>query len=99
MGMLFVISRTVYERREFDIDIELAEKEDGVIFIQDGVLILKRVPEELVEIFERAKKRNVKFYALKEDLEARGVKPKEGFEIVDYDGFLDLLKKYDKAIN
>lgn len=97
--MLFVISRTVFDRREFDIDIELAEEGDGVIFIQDGVLIVKRVPEEITEIFERAKQRNVKFYALKEDLEARGVKPKEGFEVVDYDGFLDLIKKYDKAIN
>jgi len=97
--MLFVISRTVFERREFDIDIELAEEDDGVIFIQDGVLILKRVPEELVEIFEKAKERNVKIYALREDLEARGVKPKKEFEIVDYDGFLDLLKSYDKTIN
>ncbi len=45
--------------------------------------------------------KGVKFYALGADLKARGIAADrmiEGFEIVDYAGFVDLSAEYSKVV-
>ncbi len=98
MGRLFIVSTSPFKRTESRTHIYLARKDDGVIFIQNGVYVSLRIPDDLAEKIEEKKKEGVKFYALKEDLEARGIKTFFG-EIVDYDGFLELIEKYDKVIH
>jgi len=98
MKTLYVVSRTPFLRKEFKTNIALADSGDAVVFIQDGVLVATRIPEDMENLIENAKNKGVKFYLLKEDLEARGLK-KNWMEVVDYEGFLELLLQYERAVN
>ncbi len=98
MGRLFIISTSPFKRRESKTHVYLARKGDSVIFIQNGVYIALNMPEDLKVQIEEKKKEGVEFYALKEDMQARGVKEFFG-KVVDYDGFLDLIEKHDKVIH
>ncbi len=98
MGRLFIVSTSPFKRLESRTHIYLAREGDSVIFIQNGVYVALSVPSDLKEGIEKKKKEGVKFYALREDMDARGVKEFFG-EVVDYDGFLDLIEKHDKVIH
>lgn len=98
MARLFIISTSPFKRREHNMHLYLARENDSIIFIQNGVYIACGMPEDLKSIIKEKKKQNVKFYALKEDMKARGIKKFFG-EIVDYDGFLELIEKHDKIIH
>ena len=98
MGRLFIISTSPFKRLESKTNIYLARKGDSVIFIQNGVYVALNIPTDLKEGIEKKKAEGVEFYALKEDMEARGVKEFFG-KVVDYDGFLDLIEKHDKVIH
>ncbi|MCJ7618129.1 MAG: sulfurtransferase complex subunit TusB [Desulfobacterales bacterium] len=92
MNTLYVISRSSFQRNEAFLDFKLAEKGDGVIFIQDGVLLLKN-PKNILRAL---KEKEVEVFALKEDLNARGLIT--DIKIVDYDSFADLLLLYKRAM-
>lgn len=98
MGRLFIISNSPFKRMESRSLVHLTRKDDAVIFIQNGVYIALNIPKDLREKIEEKKKEGVKFYALYEDLEARGIKSFFG-EIVNYDGFLELIEKYERIIH
>ncbi len=99
MNNLYLITRSPFQRTEGATNISLSDRDDGLAFLQDGVLIAKSSPEWLKEEMEKAKERGVKFYLLKEDLEARGLESPEGFDVVDYDGFSDLILSYKRIIS
>ena len=98
MANLFIISTSPFKRREHNMHLYLAKENDAVIFIQNGVYIAQGMPPDLKSIIEEKKKQKVKFYALKEDMKARGIKGFFG-DVVDYDGFLELIETYDKVIH
>ncbi len=97
MGTLFIVSNSCFKRRDFGIWLRVAQQGDTVIFIQNGVYASAGMPSELRELYEDAKRRGVRFCMLKEDLEARGLKPVG--DIVDYDGFLDLIESHSKIVH
>jgi len=92
MNTLYVISHSPFQRNDAWMNFELADKGDGVIFIQCGVNILKN-PGDILKIL---KEKGVEIYAGEECLKARGIKT--DINVVDYDGFADLLLKYKRAV-
>ena len=94
MKTLYIISRTPFLRGEARLPLRLADGEDGILLIQDGVILCQAAPENLAPLVEQAKSRGVKFYACEEDIAARGIKG--SFAIVNYDGILDLFEKYQR---
>lgn len=74
--------------------LKLALPQDKVIFIQDGVIFaieknLKGLVKEGVELF-----------ALKEDFIARGFEESESqIPLIDYEGWADLIERYEKIIS
>jgi len=77
----------------------LSEKEDGIAFIQDGVIVAKSSPTWLTTELEKLKERGVKLFLLKEDLEARGLNDNKDFETIDYNGLSDLLLSYKRIVS
>lgn len=61
--------------------------EDGLILIEDAVVITAQ------------EKANTHYYALEEDLIARGLKPNDDWNIKDYEGFVELTLDYDKTVS
>ncbi len=95
MDTLYVISRSPFQRSEPFLNFELAEKGDGVLFIQSGVSILKNPGD----ILKNLKEKDVEIYAGKEDLQARAIKTDSPeVNIVDYDAVAELLLKYKRAV-
>jgi len=98
MKILYIISQSPFKRRDPILYLRLAEAGDSVIFIQNGVYASRGMIGEMGEEFEEAKKRGVKFYFLKEDIEARGLS-NCCENVVDYDGFLKLIKENEKVVH
>ncbi|WP_126993192.1 sulfurtransferase complex subunit TusB [Thermosipho globiformans] len=70
--------------------IENAKEEDSIVLIQDGVYWNLQDLSSLT-------KANV--YILKEDFLARGYKEDEAkYNLIDYDGFVELIEKEEKFI-
>lgn len=99
MKNLYLITRSPFQRTEGVTNISISDKDDAVAFIQDGVVIAKSSPGWFKGEMEKAKERGVKFYLLKEDLEARGLELAEGFEVVNYDGLCELILSYKRIIS
>ena len=75
--------------------LEAIAEDDGVLFLEDGVYYIWKDIKGLIytEQYE--------YYALKEDLLARGIEITsiKGVNLVDYPAFVDLCEKYEKIIN
>lgn len=98
MGYLFIFSTSPFKRKEIETFLRLSKKGDSCIFIQNGVFAGKELPESLSFLIKGKSKEGVSFFFLKEDLEARGIQPTWG-EVLDYDGFLDLIERAKKVIH
>jgi sulfur relay protein TusB/DsrH len=96
---LFLVSRSPFQRPEALLDVELAENGDAVCFIQDGVYAAHKVPDALRAEIESARARGVKFFALTEDLEARGLSSAAGFQEIDYNGLVGLILESTRVIS
>ena len=97
MGTLHILNRSPYSRPDAKNTLELARPGDGILMIQDALFIF-RLPSDDHTI-EDALARGLKIYALKVDLEARSVTPPPGVEIVEYDGFVELLTGYERTVS
>ncbi|MCR4434015.1 MAG: sulfurtransferase complex subunit TusB [Coprothermobacterota bacterium] len=98
MGYLFIFSVSPFKRNEIELHLKLAREGDSCIFIQNGVVACKGTPQSLKKLVEEKRSQGVSFYFLKEDLEARGIEHVWG-NLVDYDGFLDLIERHEKIIH
>ena len=94
---LFVVSRSPWKTREVKFIAELSSPGDAVIFIQEGVYHAGAVPGEIDADMRLLSDNGVSTYFLEPDLVARGLKKKENS--VDYDGFLDLIEKYENIFH
>jgi tRNA 2-thiouridine synthesizing protein B len=88
--VLHIVNKSPYERNALEACLRLAQAGSALLLIEDGVYAATRgsaAEASLKEVMAR-----VKVYALKADLEARGVAGRvmDGIQLVDYGGFVDL---------
>ena len=93
--MLHTINKSPFEHGTFETCLKFAKQGSAVLLIEDGVyaaakdtIVSKQVQEAL---------KNVSIYALKPDVEARGMQNRvmDGVRLVDYEGFVDLVVEHD----
>jgi tRNA 2-thiouridine synthesizing protein B len=89
--MLHIVNKSPTERNSLDTCLRLARDGAALLLIEDGVYAATR--GSAAEKKLREAMRRIKVYALKGDLEARGMTGRviDGVETVDYGGFVDLV--------
>ena len=89
--MLHIVNKSPTERNALESCLRLARDGAAVLLIEDGVYAATRGGAAEKKLREAMKR--LKVYALKGDLEARGVAGLviDGIEMVDYGGFVDLV--------
>jgi tRNA 2-thiouridine synthesizing protein B len=98
MSVLHIINKSPYDRPSLDSCLRLALDGSAILLIEDGVYATRK-NSSAVERLQQALE-NHPVYALKPDLQARGIGQDsliEGIELVDYDGFVKLATEYDKT--
>lgn len=88
--MLHIVNKSPYERNALESCLRLAQSGSALLLIEDGVYAATR--GNAAEARLKDAMARLKVYALKADLEARGVAGRvmDGIELVDYGGFVDL---------
>lgn len=94
---LFIASRSPWKAGEVKTIAKLASPDDALIFIQEAVYHAVSVPEDVEASMQLLRDKNVSIYFLEPDLIARGLQKPENS--VDYDGFLDLIEKYQNTFH
>lgn len=80
--------------------VELTEKggDNGIILLSDATFML--ISEKPSWKLKKASSRGVRIYALRNDVEKRGIIAQKFFEIVDYSRLVDiLLENRTKTVN
>lgn len=98
MAMLHTVNKSPFERRTLDTALRHAVKGAGILLIEDGVYAA--FEDSVVADKVKAAMADNKLYVLGPDVSARGMSEKsliDGIEIVDYEGFVDLVTEYDKV--
>ena len=98
MALLHTVNKSPFERNALKSCLRHARKGSAILFIEDGVLALLRGADCAAEM-ERARS-ECSLYALRPDLEARGIPPERliaGVTLVDYHGFVDLAASHDRV--
>lgn len=90
--MLHIINKSPYDRPALDSALKTGS--GAILFIEDGVYATARGGSTEAKI--KAAQGAFKFYALAQDLEARGVADRliDGVTAVDYSGFVDLVAEH-----
>ena len=93
--MLHTVNKSPFEHCALATCLRLARPGSAVLLIEDGVYAAARdtaVAQRMQEALQR-----VQIYALKPDLEARGMQNRvmDGVRLVDYGGFVDLVVEHD----
>ena len=93
--MLHTVNKSPFEHSAFETCLKFARQGSAVLLLEDGVyaaasdtVVSKQVQEAL---------RRVSIYALKPDVEARGMQNRvmNGVRLVDYAGFVDLVAEHN----
>lgn len=89
--MLHIVNKSPYERNALESCLRLALPGAALLLIEDGVYAATR--GNVAEPRLREAMQRVEVYALKPDLEARGMAERviTGVKLVDYEGFVDLV--------
>ncbi len=98
MAMLHTVNKSPFERRTLDTALRHAVKGAGILLIEDG--IYAAFNDSVVADKVKASLSDCKIYVLGPDVAARGMSEKpviDGIEVVDYEGFVDLVTEYDKV--
>jgi tRNA 2-thiouridine synthesizing protein B len=92
--MLHTVNKSPFEHSALDTCLRYARQGASVLLIEDGVYAAAR-DTALAGKMQEALKR-VQVYALKPDLEARGMQNRvmDGVRLVDYGGFVDLVVEH-----
>ncbi|RKZ31469.1 sulfurtransferase complex subunit TusB [bacterium] len=96
MKTLYIISHSPFQRTDYRLALELADKEDAVLLIQNGVYLSGKLTGCPEEALAEAEKRGVKFFSIKEDIDARGIESR--YPTVDYSGAIELIFKYERTV-
>ena len=92
--MLHTVNKTPFEHRALESCLKFARPGSAVLLIEDGVYAAARDTAVAGRLQEALK--SVSIYALKPDVEARGMQNRvmDGVRLVDYGGFVDLVAEY-----
>ena len=93
--MLHTVNKSPFEHSALDTCLRYARQGASVLLIEDGVYAAARdtaVAKKMQEALKR-----VRVYALKPDVEARGMQNRvmDGVRLVDYAGFVDLVVEHN----
>ena len=93
--MLHTVNKSPFEYQALEACLRFARQGASVLLIEDGVYAAAKGTAMSARIEEALK--TVKVYALKSDLEARGMQNRvmDGVRLVDYGGFVDLVVEHD----
>ena len=93
--MLHTVNKSPFNHNGLETCLKFATAGSAVLLIEDGVYAAAKgtaVAEQLQKALQ-----NVPIYALKPDVEARGMQNRvlEGIQLVDYGGFVDLVAEHN----
>lgn len=93
--MLHIINQSPFATTTLASCLRVATPGHAILFIEDGVLAVLKNTEHSSLVLNAAQ--NLSFYALKPDIEARGLNDKilEQIQLIDYQGFVELTVKYN----
>ncbi|MGB0126754.1 MAG: sulfurtransferase complex subunit TusB [Rhodocyclaceae bacterium] len=92
--MLHIINKSPLEKTSLDTCLATAQPGAAILLIEDGVYGATRGNSAAAKL--RDAMASCKVYALRPDLEARGMADRvlDGVTLVDYGGFVDLVTEY-----
>ena len=96
MALLHTVNKSPFEKNSLETCLRIAVEGSSVLLIEDGVYGAMN-GTSLNGMLSDAGNR-LQFYVLGPDLKARGLSEEnvmEGIEVVDYDGFVDLVVEHD----
>jgi len=95
--MLHIVNKSPFERNALDSCLRFGRDGSAVLLIEDGVYAVTR--GNIAEPKIKAALGQMKIYALRPDLEARGMQDAviEGIQLVDYGGFVDLVTSHNSV--
>ena len=93
--MLHTINKSPFEHRALETCLRYARQGSAVLLIEDGVYAAAKDTAVSTQVQEALK--SVSIFALKPDLEARGMQNRvmDGVRLVDYEGFVDLVVEHN----
>ncbi|MDH5205490.1 MAG: sulfurtransferase complex subunit TusB [Hylemonella sp.] len=92
--MLHIVNKSPYQARSLESCLRMALPGQAVLLIEDGIYAAASGSSVEPQVREAAAK--FKLYALKPDMDARGLTAKalDGVTLVDYGGFVDLVAEH-----
>jgi tRNA 2-thiouridine synthesizing protein B len=93
--MLHTVNKSPFDFRALESCLKFAQAGSAVLLIEDGVYAAAR-DTAVSQLVQEAMK-SVSIYALKPDVEARGMQNRvmDGVRLVDYGGFVDLVAEHN----
>jgi tRNA 2-thiouridine synthesizing protein B len=98
MSMLHTVNKSPFENSTVLSCISLCSKNSSILFIEDAVISVMK-STKFTDVINNSLK-DFKIYALKPDLEARGLSLDnviEGVKVVGYEEFVDLTTEHDSV--
>jgi tRNA 2-thiouridine synthesizing protein B len=92
--MLHTVNKSPFEHKALETCLRFARRGSAVLLIEDGVYAAAK--DTAVSPKVREAMQAVSIYALKPDVEARGMQNRvmDGVRLVDYAGFVDLVAEH-----
>ena len=93
--MLHTVNKSPFEHKALETCLRFARQGSAVLLIEDGVYAAAKDTAIAPKVQEALK--GVQIYALKPDVEARGMQNRvmDGVRLVDYGGFVDLVAEHN----
>jgi len=93
--MLHTVNKSPFAHNALETCLRFARRGSAVLLIEDGVYAAARDTAVSQQVQEAMK--SVAIYALKPDLDARGMQNRmmDGVRLVDYKGFVDLVAEHN----
>lgn len=93
--MLHTVNKSPFDHNALETCLKYAKKGNAVLLIEDGVYAAAKGTAVSKKLQDALK--TVPIYALKSDVEARGMQNRvlDGVKLVDYGGFVDLVVEHN----
>ena len=94
MKVLYMINKSPLMHNNLETCLRIAPPDEPILLYEDAVYAV--APGTKTEALLKGAVQSHPVYALKADLEARGLQQCiEGVEVIDYDGFVALVEEHD----
>lgn len=97
MPTLFVLQKALSPNGGINRAAKLAKSGDGLVLLQDAVLALRSPIAQ--GTIEKVRRNGVSVYALKPDMEARGVQESANVSAIDYDDLVELIVHFERTFS